>query len=59
MNAARALGPALVQQDFTNWWIYWSTDHRRIACRLCAQDVLAQRQSGPSTRPALSSESVA
>ena len=23
MTAARALGPALVQQDFTNWWIYW------------------------------------
>jgi aquaporin Z len=23
MNPARALGPALVQQDFTNWWIYW------------------------------------
>jgi Major intrinsic protein len=22
MNAARALGPALVQQDLTNWWIY-------------------------------------
>jgi MIP family channel proteins len=23
MNPARALGPAIVQQDFTNWWIYW------------------------------------
>jgi aquaporin Z len=23
MNPARAIGPALVQQDFTNWWIYW------------------------------------
>jgi glycerol uptake facilitator-like aquaporin len=24
MNAARGLGPALVQQGFTNWWwIYW------------------------------------
>ena len=23
MNPARALGPAFVQQDFTNWWIYW------------------------------------
>ena len=23
MNAARALGPALVQQDLTNWWISW------------------------------------
>jgi Major intrinsic protein len=22
MNAARALRPALVQQDLTNWWIY-------------------------------------
>ena len=24
MNPARALGPAIVQQDFTNWWIYWA-----------------------------------
>jgi glycerol uptake facilitator-like aquaporin len=23
MNPARAIGPAFVQQDFTNWWIYW------------------------------------
>ena len=23
MNPARALGPAIVQQDFSNWWIYW------------------------------------
>ena len=23
MNAARTLGPALVQQHFTNWWTYW------------------------------------
>ncbi|MFN8590784.1 MAG: MIP/aquaporin family protein [Thermomicrobiales bacterium] len=23
MNPARAIGPALVQQDFSNWWIYW------------------------------------
>ena len=23
MNPARAIGPAIVQQDFTNWWIYW------------------------------------
>ncbi|MFT4039713.1 MAG: MIP family channel protein, partial [Thermomicrobiales bacterium] len=23
MNPARAFGPELVQQDFTNWWIYW------------------------------------
>ena len=23
MNPARALGPAVIQQDFTNWWIYW------------------------------------
>ena len=23
MNPARALGPAIIQQDFTNWWIYW------------------------------------
>jgi MIP family channel proteins len=23
MNPARAVGPAIVQQDFTNWWIYW------------------------------------
>jgi hypothetical protein len=23
MNPSRALGPAIVQQDFTNWWIYW------------------------------------
>src|SRR5215204_1508579 len=24
MNPARAIGPAIVQQDFTNWWIYWA-----------------------------------
>jgi aquaporin TIP len=23
MNPSRAFGPALVQQDFTNWWLYW------------------------------------
>ena len=23
MNPSRAFGPELVQQDFTNWWIYW------------------------------------
>ncbi len=23
MNPARSLGPAIVQQDFSNWWIYW------------------------------------
>lgn len=23
MNPARSIGPALVQQDFINWWIYW------------------------------------
>jgi MIP family channel proteins len=23
MNPARAFGPEIVQQDFTNWWIYW------------------------------------
>ena len=23
MNPARWFGPALVQQDFANWWIYW------------------------------------
>jgi hypothetical protein len=24
MNPARAIGPAFIQQDFTNWWIYWA-----------------------------------
>ena len=23
MNPSRAFGPELVQQDFTNWWVYW------------------------------------
>jgi aquaporin TIP len=23
MNPSRAFGPELVQQDFTNWWLYW------------------------------------
>ena len=54
MNPASASWPALVQQDVTNWWIYWIGPI--IAGVLPhLQDVLAQWPSGPSTRPALSS----